>query len=300
MPISKILSAIKRSRRKKKTIQEILSRPQKNHSVVNIHRIDTRNIGDFYSAPHHYFDQLKDTSLDIFDYKNENEQRRSAFVERICDSSVIVGGGGLLNRGGFKRQMKLFESLTQKNKKIVLWGIGHNDKEPSNFGKVRSYNVDVSKFGLVGTRDYNMPGEWVPCVSCMHPIFDENFQEDQEVGIVYHKDTLKKPLLLKKFKDYPSTSNTTNLEELIHFLGKSGTIITDSYHAMYWAMLLGKKVVVIPNSSKFYDFKYAPVFSSFENCLSDVKKAEKYDGLLEECRGVNEQFAEKAFNYLNL
>ncbi|MUU78133.1 polysaccharide pyruvyl transferase family protein [Winogradskyella endarachnes] len=295
-----ILASLKRKRIKKKTINAILNSEQYNNSVVNLHRIDKNNVGDFFCAPHLYFDVLKDKSLDIFDYKVDNKTTTNNFIEKISNNSLIVGGGGLLNRSGFSKQMKLFEKLTDKNKKIVLWGLGHNRKDSSTYNNYIDYNIELSKFGLVGTRDYNMPGEYVPCVSCLHPIFDTEFTSTQETGIIFHKDTLKKDNLVKRLENYATSSNTTNLNEMISFIGKSETIVTDSYHAMYWSMLLNKKVIAIPNSSKFYDFKYKPVFSSFDTFEDDLKKAKSYSGILEECREINHNFAEKAFNYLNL
>ncbi|APY09184.1 hypothetical protein BWZ20_13115 [Winogradskyella sp. J14-2] len=295
-----ILSSLKRKRIKNKTINAILNTDQQNNSVINLHRIDRNNVGDFYCAPHLYFDVLKGKSLDIFDYKVDDKNVTANFIKKISNNSLIIGGGGLLNRSGFSKQMKMFEKLTDKNKKIVLWGLGHNRKDPSTFNKNVAYNIKTSKFGLVGTRDYSMPGEYVPCVSCMHNIFDKNYTSTQETGIIFHKDTLKKNNLLKRLENYPTSSNTTNLEEMVGFIGKSETIITDSYHAMYWSMLLNKKVIAIPNSSKFYDFKYKPVFSSFDNFENDIKKGQSYSGILEECREINHNFAHKVFNYLNV
>jgi len=295
-----ILSSLKRKRIKNKTINTILNTEQKNDSVINLHRIDRNNVGDFYCAPHLYFDVLKDKSLDIFDYKVDDKNVNNNFIKKISDNSLIIGGGGLLNRSGFSKQMKMFEKLADKNKKIVLWGLGHNRKDPSTFNKKVEYNINTSKFGLVGTRDYSMPGEYVPCVSCMHNIFNKDYTSIQETGIIFHKDTLKKNNLLKRLENYPTSSNTTNLEEMVGFIGKSETIVTDSYHAMYWSMLLNKKVIAIPNSSKFYDFKYKPVFSSFDNFEDDIKKGQSYSGILEECREINHNFAKKVFNYLNL
>ena len=298
--LQRILSSRQRSKQKDRVISEIIRTPQKNRGVVNLHRIDIRNAGDYYSGPHHYFEELKGTAVDIFDYKGEDDEVADNFINSICNNSLIVGGGGLLNRGGFRRQLHLVEELTQKGKKTVLWGVGHNEKSPSTYGKVKNYNVDVSKFGLVGTRDVSMPGEWVPCVSCMHSIFDKKYEVTQETGVVFHKDTLKKPRITRKFQDYPTSSNTTDMDSLINFIGASEAIVTDSYHTMYWSMLMGKKVVAIPNSSKFYDFKYKPVVSNFDNCLLDLKKAIPVTGLLEECRDINKNFAAKVFSYLNL
>lgn len=295
-----MLNSIKRKIRKTKTLKTILKTDQTNTSVINLHRYDKTNVGDFYCAPHHYFGVLKGKYLDIFDYKVDDKNVINNFIKKISDNSLIIGGGGLLNRSGFSKQMKMFEKLTDKNKKIVLWGLGHNRKDPSTFNKKVEYNINTSKFGLVGTRDYSMPGEYVPCVSCMHNIFDKDYTSIQETGIIFHKDTLKKNNLLKRLENYPTSSNTTNLEEMVGFIGKSETIVTDSYHAMYWSMLLNKKVIAIPNSSKFYDFKYKPVFSSFDNFENDIKKGQSYSGILEECREINYKFADKAFNYLNL
>jgi len=298
--INKLIASYNRKKTRRETVKNILSQEQRNESVVNIHRLDTKNIGDYFCAPHHYFPSLKGKSLDIFDNKSQDKAVTKNFTDTISANSLIIGGGGLLNRGGFKLQMKLFETLAEGNKKTVLWGVGHNEKSPSMYGKVTDYNIDVTKFGLAGTRDLTMPGDYVPCVSCLHTVFDKPFTETQEIGLIFHKDTMRKPNILAMFKEYPSTSNTTNLEDLIDFIGKSKTIITDSYHAMYWTMLLGKKVVVVPNSSKFYDFNYKPVFSSFENAIADVTKATTYTGVLEESRDINHKFYEKTANYLNL
>ncbi len=300
MSILELISSVKRAQRKNHVISRILSSPQNNIGVINMHRIDTRNIGDFFSAPHHYFEELKGTAVDIFDYKSEQNEFTDNFIEKISNNAIIVGGGGLLNRRGFRRQMHLVENLIEKGKKTVLWGVGHNERSARTYGKVKKYNVDVSKFGLAGTRDFSMPGEWVPCVSCLHPVFDKKYEIKQEIGVVFHKDTLRKPKIIEKFQSYPTSSNTIDISSLIGFIGASEAIVTDSYHTMYWSMLMGKKVVAIPNSSKFFDFKYKPVFSTFDSCLQDVKKTKHLSGLLEECRSINLDFSQRVFNYLNI
>jgi len=304
MSISKFaktnLSTFSISKRKNKVIQSILNNENNNNHVINVHRIDTNNIGDFYCAPHLYFDELKGGKLDIFEFKSKDEKIANNWIDKISNNALIIGGGGLLNRSCFKMQLGVFEQLAIKGKKTVLWGIGHNSKSKNEFGKISSYNINTKNFGLVGVRDYEINENWVPCVSCIHSIFDKNFYETQDIGIIFHKKTIKNKALLKKLKSYPSTSNTTNLEDIIAFIGASKTIVTDSYHAMYWSILLEKKVVAIPNSSKFFNFKYNPVISSFDNFDKDVSKAQSYSGVLEECREVNLKFADKVFDYLNL
>jgi hypothetical protein len=293
-------SLFNRTARKKEVINRILKNPtQENLDVINLHRYDPTNIGDYYCGVHHYFDELKGKHLDIFDYKRDDTTRENWF-EKITKNSLIIGGGGLLNREGFDLQMKLFEHLGEKGKKTVLWGLGHNAKEKSTYGKISKYNIDTSKFGLVGVRDYGLKEEWVPCVSCLHPIFDEKHEVKNEIGIIFHKKTLNNKSVLKKFQQFPSTANNAVFEDVVTFIGETDIILTDSYHAMYWAMMLGKKVMVFPNSSKFYNFKYQPVISTFANFENDLIKVKSYSGVLEECRESNMKFSEKAFDYLGI
>jgi hypothetical protein len=294
-------SHFSRSAKKKEVIGRILnSSDQQNNDVVNIHRYDPTNIGDFYCGPHHYFEELKGKQLDIFDYKRDDKAIRDNWFEKITQNSLIIGGGGLLNREGFDMQMELFEKLGEKGKKTVLWGPGHNSKNKSSYGKVTKYNIDTAKFGLVGVRDYGMKEEWVPCPSCLHPIFDTPFEARNEIGIIFHKKTLSDKNVLAKFRHFPSTSNDAVFEDVVQFIGETDTVLTDSYHAMYWSLMLGKKVMVFPNSSKFYDFKYQPVISSFSSFENDLKKVRSYSGVIEECREINMRFAEKTFDYLGL
>ncbi len=299
---NQLFPAFDSNHQKELVIRKTLAKPQNNISVLNTHRLDFNNVGDFYCAPHLYFDELKDKSLDISHFRNKNRKKVNNWIEKISDNSLIIGGGGLLNIRHFEKQMKLFEALALKGKKTVIWGAGHNDPNYKTIhnSKIKSYNVNINNFGLVGTRDYKLAKNWVPCVSCLNPIFDRNFNENQEIGILLGKKSGKKSKLLKDLSDYPLSYNSTNLEEMVNFIGKTNTLVTDSYHAMYWSILLGKKVLVVPTTSKFFDFKYQPVITSFENFKKDLNKAQSYSGILEECREINIDFSKKVFDYLNL
>jgi len=293
------LTSINRFFRKREVVNSIRNAEQENKGIVNIYRIDPTNVGDFYCAPHLYFDELGHDKIDILDYKQSDKKVTDHWIKEVSQNALLIGGGGLLNRKSFEKQLKLFEYLHEKGKKTVIWGAGHNSANRKDFGKRIEYNIDLKKYGLVGIRDYRADVNWVPCVSCMHEIFDKAYSEKQEIGIIYHKDSIKNKPLLKRLDHFPSTSNTTDLDDLVSFIGRSNTIVTDSYHAMYWSMLLEKKVLVIPNSTKFYNFKYQPVFTTFENFENDMKKAKTYSGILQECREINVNFAKKVLNYLN-
>ena len=287
-------------KRKQWVVGQVLNKSQYNKDVINIHRYDPNNVGDFYCAPHNYFEELQGKVLDINGIRKVSKKDRINWVEEVSQKSLIIGGGGLLNLPHFDLQMKLFEALGDKGKKTVLWGPGHNDTNRDKFGKTVDYNVDLNKFGMVGVRDYSHKTHWVPCVSCLHPIFDRSFEETQEVGVLFGKKSSKNDALQKKLEHYPTSSNTTNLEDMVSFIGRSSTLVTDSYHAMYWGILMGKKTLAVPTTSKFFDFKYPTVITSYHAFENDLKKATNHTGVLEECREINHNFAKKVFDYLNL
>lgn len=297
MLIQKIKNSILKSFSKRAVHKKIATSNQRNSGVVNVHRLDINNVGDYYCGPNHYFEKINQ-ALDIFESKTLDLPTKENFIDTICANSLIIGGGGLLNRPSFEKQMKLFESLGEKGKKTVLWGLGHNEKSKKTYGKVTDYNIDTSKFGLVGVRDYNMKELWVPCASCLNPILDTKAAVENEIGLIFHHRSMANKSLQNQFKDFPFITNSSSIEIMIDFIAKTDTIVTDSYHAMYWSILMEKKVVVIPISSKFYSFKYNPVFSSYENFKSDLNKAERYSGVLDECREINIDFSEKVFDYL--
>jgi len=184
----------------------------------------------------------------------------------------------------------------------VFWGLGHNEIDYKNYLKSKSYWIDTSDIGIAGTRDFEneYKDHWIPCVSCMHPIFDGDYNVTQEVGLLFNHKSVKDNQLKEKYKDYPISSNTTSLEEMIKFIGASETIVTNSYHAMYWAILMQRKVIAIPTTSKFFDFKYKIPISTFNDFNKELKNTKIYDGVLEECREINIKFSKRVFDYLEL
>lgn len=280
------------------TLRKVRKAPRLfNDDVINIHRYDEGNAGDFYCAPHHYYAPLKEKVLDIFQYQSKHDHLRQEWVDTVINRSLVIGGGGLLNLAAFHKQMRLFESLKARGKKTVVWGAGHN---APNTKKVAQYNVSPENFGLFGTRDFTMANEWVPCVSCKHEIFDTPTDPKQEFGIILHKKNLNRPGVLEKVKEIPHLTNQDRFEDIIAFIKSCETVVTDSYHGMYWSVLLGKKVISIPTTSKFYDFKYKTPIATIDNFQEKFSEAQAYTGVLEECREINDTFAHKVFNYLGV
>ena len=286
--------------RKKHTARAVLNGPIEHRGVLNVHRVDPNNVGDYYCAPHHYFPELQSKAIDIGGMRKTNVSLRRLWAEAIRSHDLIIGGGGLLNIPHFAQQLKLFETLGSRGKKTVLWGPGHNDPAWAQFKVPAQYKVDLDKFGLVGLRDYSAPGQWVPCVSCMHPIFNQSIEPTHEYGVLMGKKSAQNKDRQALLSQVPYSHNATDLNEMVRFIGSCDTLVTDSYHAMYWGLLMQRKVLVIPTTTKFLDFKYPVPVTHFESFKQDLNKAITYDGLLEECRSINQDFAKKVFDFLSI
>lgn len=280
--------------------QVIKSQKLEQQGVKIIHRIDYRNAGDLYSAPYHYYDELNsDDAVDIYAFKKFKGEKRSKFMDAALNHKLIIGGGGLLNTPTFEAQLKLFEYLNRKGKKVVFWGLGHNSGEHHHDANLK-YNINTKSLDMFSSRDFTKSGDFVPCVSCKHPLLDGKSKVTQDLGVIFHKKTLARPHVTTLFDGIPNCDNTQSIESIIDFIKSSDKIITNSYHAMYWSMLLEKRVAVIGKNSKYYDFHKKPIYTSFENSIKDVEKAIPYSGLLSECRELNDNFAKKAFEYLEI
>ncbi|MDF1576530.1 MAG: polysaccharide pyruvyl transferase family protein [Bacteroidales bacterium] len=269
----------------------------KSDGIINIHRLNTTNSGDLKCAPYLYFPELnKFAKLDILGYLGRDLRKTRRWTKSVLNRDIVLGGGGLLDRDSFFHSIDMMKLLLSKGRKIVPWGVGHN--HPSLKVSKRFFK-QINDFKLIGLRDYGIVGvEWVPCVSCMNDVFDKGFEQKLEVGIIRHEtfdlekaDSMEVPIL----------SNNAPFDEIISFIGGLETLITNSYHAMYWAMLMRRKVIVVPNSSKMSSFKYQPpLCNDIKDYKSYLKKSFVVEGLLEECRELNQNFSVKVFEYLNI
>jgi len=250
--------------------------------IVNIYRKNTSNTGDKFSTPTKYFDFLKNVrTLDI------TELPPDQFSKEIEDKIIIFGGGGFLEQDYFKDYMKVL--LEAKTKLLVGWGIGHNVHGACDM--LYDSHKYSEKFDLLGVRDSTSYFRWVPCVSCMHPIFDKTFEIKNKIVIYEHKNFPLKNLEL----DFPKMKNGDSFEDIINFLGSAELVITNSYHGAYWATLLQRRVIVMqPFSSKFFGFRH-PLIVANNFDVKDVDNIPTYHNALKEAREANLKFSEKVY-----
>jgi len=130
-------------------------------AILNIHRIDLTNVGDKYSSPTRYFDFPKGTKvLEIEDIRQPRD---------FHSDVVVIGGGGLI--ASFFEEM--LDNIYKSNPgKLIGWGIGHN-----YHGEKEINLPSLDNFDALGIRDYNFGYDWVPCSTCMDPLFDQEYKK---------------------------------------------------------------------------------------------------------------------------
>jgi len=248
-------------------------------TILNVYRKQTTNVGDMFSTPTLYFDFLENVEkFDIYmDYPDKK-------IDHSDKKIMLLGGGGLISNSDF---FKAFNWLTELPfKKKIIWGAGHNTHGGNNDQFVDPL---LDKYDLVGIRDFGTKYEWVPCVSCMSDAFDQEYKVKNEVVVYEHKN---QPLDIIEF---PKITNKQNdIYIVVKFLASAKYVITNTYHGVFWATILNKKVILInPFSNKFNRMKHPPVYSTLNTFRADMMNCVNYPDALRECRDANMRFAYK-------
>ncbi len=269
--------------------------------IVNIHRKETPNVGDLRSAPLQYFSiSPKQKIIEVTGWKREDETKRENWLNVFSRAKgIIYGGGGLMEFEKYEASMRF---VAENKAKCVIWGAGHNGVQMSWASMKPRFKMNYSGFGLIGCRDYGYEKngfEWVPCASCMHEAFDKQYTITRDL-VFFGNSGMKgfERFVPPNFPDDNIMFNTKHkIEDILAFLGSAETVVASSYHGVYWATLLGKKVIGIPTSSKFYGFRHATPICSSEDWRRYERLAISYPEALEECRTANKSFAGKVRDY---
>lgn len=269
---------------------------------LSVFRKDKTNVGDWWSPPHKYFPLNSAGSVDLID-KDTLPNRPLTY---------IVGGGGLGNASFAEHLAQLTRS--DRAYRLVAWGIGADGavdrqgliQRPANFDHLLDYFAD---FDEVGTRIFLPDGygardnyHWVPCASCMSPLFRDlaNVQPTQRVGFFSHK---RVPLtasgqrasgmekVLSAFRKGVHFDNRgSNLEQKLGALAQCEFVVTNSYHGVYWATLLGRKVICQPFKDGLYTYRHPPAYLLDGGLEAAMEQAQTYPQALDECRLANIAF----------
>ena len=294
-------------------------------SLIFLHHRDETNSGDMMSSPVNYFDWTSVTSV----------AARGVLDPVVAPNSadVILGGGGLVGNSHFL--LKIDQHLRNSVGRRVIWGAGHNRhcyplgfrvagesprswladfrgwlvrrgwRAPSTWSRRLTYGLDeterafLDSFGLVGFRDWGTPYRWVPCASCLHPALDRHRDDVPRHKVVYvdHPE-----FFAIDVKRAPKFSNLkTGIDDLIAFISSGRSVVTSSYHVAYWGVLLGRRVVLAPWSTKFLRFKWPlEIAPDLDGLAYHLAHAREFPEAMSEARQANLMFARDVAAFLGL
>jgi hypothetical protein len=208
--------------------------------------------------------------------------------------AIVVGGGGLIGQQYFENDLSFWG---RGHAPLVLWGAGHNSHDPYNVSDSSLNSLDylqLNRYSAIGIRDYSAGFCWVPCASCMHPELSK--QSDTKAGVVValHRDVREnKEVVAQIFSQSPDATLLYNDSTPEHFIGtlrSARVVVTNSYHACYWASLMGKPVVAVGGGSKIRTLKHEVAISTVASWSTAVADAPIHEHALEECRQRNVDF----------
>lgn len=252
---------------------------------------DTLNVGDENSNPVHYFSFGRDV------VKADWPTMRRKYV---ADNLIL--GGGFLSRM-FDGDTTYFD-VAAEVKKVFVWGIGLNPHKPPN-------QRVLDRCTLVGIREFghtaidNEKVMYVPCSSCMSPLFDLDWEVPNEHVFFMHSHASK--IADRLNIDAPVINNRLDFVTTIQHIASGKTVVTNSYHGAYWATLLNRKVVVIAEPGqwdtfrpeKFECFKFPPAFAQPENWRDAAASARTYPDALADSRRANLAFYRKVLGAMS-
>ena len=252
---------------------------EKSNTLHFINRVDRNNCGDMMACPLlYYYDYFKQ-------YRIKRHDIRFIDYESISSSDVVIlGGGGLLDYA--ESMNRAINRVLDTGASVIAWAPGFNTHH-QYCDRVKT-QIHFERFAALSVRDYQNPYHlpYLPDVSCKLTGLQRHYTVRREIGIAAHKD-----YPIERFP-FDAITNESSMDEILQFIGESEAIISNSFHMIYWAILMGKKAVCMtPFSSKFFSYQYKPEYCSGDpqDVLECIEKAQRYH-VLEECIRRNDDF----------
>jgi hypothetical protein len=240
--------------------------------LVFKHHRATNNLGDAVCSPYDHYPEFSRHGIAVDLGK----------PTPAC-TAVVYGGGKIM--GGLAKTLGA-NDFGAKHR--IAWGVSTVQKFPISI-RWRAFRA----MDLVGTRDWgDRRFVFAPCVTCVSPAFDETI-EVRHSTVLYLHHWRSKGLAVPRPTDVPVLENNNpDFLATIRHLASGETVVTNSYHGTYWALLLGKRVLCLPFSNKFSHFRISPGYGTPESWPSQLSRARGSDEMLGLCREATAQFRE--------
>lgn len=269
-----------------------------NKKILVVGQLSGNGKGDNSSNPLRYFQlgQSQILSMNLHIERTDTGISRATQARDQADA-IIIGGGSPINHPHLEADMEFW---TKASVPMVLWGAGREGNDAFALGdklpELEEYH-QLRSFALIGLRDSGAGFNWVPCASCMHPLFSQKHNRSKGVVFAFQhalrndpdklaSATIKQPDALISFDDSP-------LADQIGILSQAETVVTNSYEAAYWSTLLGKRVIAVGGGTSMRMLKHAPAMADMSTWRNALDLAVSYPDALEECRETNIRFGKR-------
>lgn len=241
-------------------------------SLVFKHIRKTNNIGDRSCCPADYLPFEDAVAMDLDE------------PTPPCDA-VIFGGGKIF--GSLASKLTPNDRLARQR---IAWGVS---TVQSSIFALR-YALSRRQMTMIGSRDYgDARYDYAPCVSCMSPLFDQTYEARHGLVFYLHK-TKSQDLGLNIPTGTPVLDNfCDSMQAAVEFIGSGDVVVSNSYHGVYWSLLLGKKVLCLPFSNKFGHYRLAPGYSTPVRWQKEIGQAVAQPDMLSVCRDASRSFENK-------
>lgn len=251
---------------------------------IFVHRRDADNAGDFWSSPGIYLSNIMPVT-GIYDYNELSKAGISGTVDRL-----IIGGGGIGAK--FLVPVWRFADLVPV-RNIIVWGTAWEQQR-------EDLDQLASRSSLIGVREWLDDAEWqqrwVPCASVLHCALPRlrKSKATKDWLIVDHwkRRAIKFPLAATRISNY-----RTKIQTILEAIADHHFVLTSSYHAVYWATLLKRRVVFCsdPWMPKVCQSRWpVPAAQTFAWTLLDQTR--QYPDALDQALTANRSFLQQVTN----
>lgn len=255
----------------------------KGNTLHFINRLDSSNCGDLNVSPLQYYsDFFSQYSL------KRNDIRFIDYSSIAPNDVVILGGGGLFDYSECLN--RAINRLLNTGAAVIAWAPGLNTH--TDYDGTFSTKIEFEKFTRVTVRNYPNPYgiEYLPDVSCKHPGLKADYKILRKYGVAMHKD-----YDIPSLAAYDKITNSCCIDDVLRFIGETEIVFSNSFHMIYWSLLMGKKTICVDPVSSRFSYKYKPAFyHTVTDDISECVAAAKSYDIIDECIAANDSF----FNYV--
>jgi hypothetical protein len=206
----------------------------------------------------------------------------TSFWDNFANRTFIYGDdkifGGLSNYHSLRRDKQTLN---------IAWGVG----TMQSFPILWRYMKARRPVNLIGSRDFgDTRYSYAPYPSSMAPTFDAPTDPIHDVKFCAHGRKTAK-IGIKITNHIPVlTNNCNDLNTALNFVSSGATVISNTYHGVYWGLLMGRKKLCLLFSNKIGKYHLLPRDATATNWQGEISNPIALPNMRDIVRAVTTDF----------